>query len=73
MMLLTVGPVLGITGRLHLSGTAAVIIFLMGSVMLWFAIQIYKKRENVSARKLMRASVSYITLMQIVYVADKYI
>ncbi len=73
MMLISVVPVFGITGSLHLSGTAAVIIFLMGTVMLWFAIQLFKKRDNVSARKLMLASVSYITLMQLVYVADKYI
>ncbi len=73
MMLISVVPVFGITGNLHLSVSAAVIIFLMGAVMLWFAIQLFKKRDNASARKLMLASVSYITLMQLVYVADKYI
>lgn len=73
MMLISVIPVFGITGKLHLSVPAAGIIFLMGSVMLWFAIQLFRKRDNASARRLMLASVSYITLMQIVYVADKYI
>lgn len=73
MMAVSVIPVFGITGRLQLSVVAAVIIFLMGAVMLGFAFQLYRKKDNVSARKLMLASVSYITLMQIVYVIDKFL
>ncbi len=73
MMVVSIIPVFGITGRLQLSVVAAVLIFLMGAVMLGFAFQLYRKRDNVSARKLMLASVSYITLMQIVYVIDKYL
>ena len=73
MMVVSVIPVLGITGRLQLSVIAAVIVFLMGAVMLGFAFKLYSKRDNVSARKLMLASVSYITLMQIVYVIDKFL
>lgn len=73
MMVISIIPVFGVTGRLHLSITAAIIIFLMGFTMLIFAFQLYRKRDNKSARKLMLASVSYITLMQIVYVVDKFI
>ncbi|MCM4154346.1 protoheme IX farnesyltransferase [Arenibacter sp. N53] len=73
MMIISVIPVFGFTGRLQLSVVAAVIIFLMGMVMLIFAFRLYEKRDNVSARKLMLASVSYITLMQVVYVIDKFI
>ena len=73
MMVVSIIPVFGITGRLQLSVVAAVLIFLMGAVMLGFAFQLYRKRDNVSARKLMLASVSYITLMQIVYVIDKFL
>jgi protoheme IX farnesyltransferase len=73
MMVVSVIPVFGITGRLQLSVTAAVIVFLMGAVMLGFAFRLYSKRDNASARKLMLASVSYITLMQIVYVIDKFL
>ena len=73
MMVVSVIPVFGITGRLQLSVIAAVIVFLMGAVMLGFAFKLYSKRDNVSARKLMLASVSYITLMQIVYVIDKFL
>ncbi|MEP1413187.1 MAG: heme o synthase [Maribacter dokdonensis] len=73
MMAVSIIPVFGITGRLQLSIVAGVVIFLMGAVMLGFAFQLYRNRDNVSARKLMLASVSYITLMQIVYVIDKFL
>ena len=73
MIVISIIPVFGITGRLKLSIVAAVIIFLMGLGMLFFAFRLYEKRDNASARKLMLASVSYITLMQLVYVIDKFI
>jgi protoheme IX farnesyltransferase len=73
MILISVIPVFGITGSLHLSIPAAVIIFLLGAVMLFFAFRLFEKRDNASARKLMLASVSYITLMQVVYVVDKFL
>lgn len=73
MMVISVVPVLGITGRLQLSIVGAIIILVMGAVMLFYAFRLYEKRDNVSARKLMLASVSYITLMQLVYVIDKFI
>ncbi len=73
MIVISVVPAFGITGDLNLSIPAAVIVFLMGLVMLFFAFRLYEKRDNPAARKLMLASVSYITLMQIVYVIDKFI
>ncbi len=73
MIVISVVPVLGVTGRLQLSIPAAVIIFLIGTGMLFFALRLYEKRDNSTARKLMLASVSYITLMQVVYVLDKLI
>lgn len=73
MIAISVIPVFGITGRLQLSVPAGILIFLMGAVMLFFALRLYTKRDNGSAKRLMLASVSYITLMQIVYVMDKYI
>lgn len=73
MLVISVIPAFGITGDLHLSIIAAVIVFSMGMVMLWFAFKLYEKRDNAAAKKLMLASVSYITLMQIVYVIDKFI
>ncbi|WP_224488582.1 heme o synthase [Robertkochia flava] len=73
MILASIFPVTGLTGTLYLSVPAAVIIFILGVGMLLFAFKLYSKRDNRSARQLMLASVSYITLMQIVYVADKFL
>lgn len=73
MILASIFPVTGLTGSLALSIPAAVIIFIMGVVMLFYALRLYQKRDNKSARALMLASVSYISLMQIVYVLDKFL
>ncbi len=73
MMVISIIPVFGITGSLHLSIPAAVLVFLMGLVMLFFALKLFEKRDNASAKRLMLASVSYITLMQVVYVVDKFL
>jgi protoheme IX farnesyltransferase len=73
MIVISVFPVTGLTGKLELSVPGAIIIFLLGVGMLFFAFKLYRKKDNKSAKKLMLASVSYITLMQIVYVADKFI
>ncbi len=73
MMVISIIPVFGITGRLQLSIVSAVLIFMMGAVMLFFALRLYSKRDNATARKLMLTSVSYITLIQIIYVIDKFL
>jgi heme o synthase len=73
MIVISVIPVFGITGRLQLSVAAAIIIGIMGLVMLFYALALYGNRDNATARKLMLASVSYITLMQLVYVIDKFL
>ncbi len=66
-------PAFGITGRLHLSLTAAILVFLIGVVMIYFAVQLFIQKTTVAARSLMLVSVLYITLLQIIYVADKLI
>lgn len=72
-ILVSVVPVLGITGELKLSVLAAIIVFLLGLVMLYYAVSLFKKMTVRAARELMLASVLYITLIQIVYVLDKFI
>jgi protoheme IX farnesyltransferase len=72
-VLASILPVFGFTGNLKLSIVGATIVFLFGSVMLYFAILLYKKMTAKAAKQLMLASVSYITLLQIVYVLDKFI
>lgn len=72
-ILVSVIPVFGLTGRLELSIVAAVIVFAIGLWMLYYAIRLFKKMTEKAAKQLMLVSVSYITLVQIVYVIDKFI
>lgn len=70
-VLISIIPVLGLTGRLILSPAAAIIVFLLGAMLIFFAVQLYRIRTEKAAKNLMLASVSYITLVQVVYVVDK--
>ncbi|MEZ4810434.1 MAG: heme o synthase [Allomuricauda sp.] len=73
MIVISVMPAFGFTGRLHLSIFGMAIVLISGLAMLFFAFKLYEKRDNASARRLMLASVTYISLIQIVYVVDKFI
>ncbi|WP_347050463.1 heme o synthase [Flavobacterium olei] len=66
-------PVLGFTGQLFISPIAAVLVFLLGIWMLFYAVRLYKIRTAKAARTLMLVSVSYISLLQIVYIVDKFL
>lgn len=72
-ILVSLIPVFGVTGRLFLTPYAGAIILVLGLGMLYYAFKLYKNRDAASAKKLMFASVSYITLLQIVYVLDKFL
>jgi protoheme IX farnesyltransferase len=72
-IIVSIIPVFGFTGRLELSIVAAVIVFIIGLWMLYYAIRLFKKMTEKAAKQLMLVSVSYITLVQIVYVIDKFI
>lgn len=66
-------PATGYTGRLFLSPVAAVCVFLAGVWMLYGAVQLYRKRTDKSAKTLMLISVTYITLIQIIFILDKFL
>ncbi len=66
-------PVLGYTGQLFISPIAAVLVFLLGLWMLFYAVKLYQLRTAKSARTLMLVSVSYISLLQIVFIVDKFL
>jgi len=72
-ILVSLIPVFGVTGKLMLTPVSGIIIFLLGLGMLYYAIRLFKEKTAEAAKKLMFASVSYITLLQIVYVLDKFI
>jgi heme o synthase len=73
MILVSIAPVLKATGAFYIFPATAVIIALAGSSMLYYGIQLYKTESNVEARKLMLSSVIYITLVQVIYVIDKFL
>jgi len=64
-------PTLGYTGQLYISSVAAVLVFLLGLWMLFYAVKLYQSRTAKAARTLMLVSVSYITLLQLIYIFDK--
>jgi len=64
-------PSLGYTGQLFISPIAAVLVFLLGLWMLIYAVKLYQSRTTKAARALMLVSVSYITLLQLIYIFDK--
>ena len=66
-------PVFGKTGALHISILSGVLVFLLGLYMLKEAIALYKVKTEEAAKKLMLVSVMYISALQVIYVADKYI
>ncbi len=66
-------PVLGITGKLYLTPVSGVLIGIIGIGLIYYAVRLYKEKTAKAAKQLMLASVSYITLLQIIYVADKFI
>lgn len=73
LILASVFPATGLTGRLELTPIAAILVLLSGLWMLYAAVQLYKKHTDKAARSLMLVSVTYITLIQIIYVVDKFL
>lgn len=73
LILASLLPVFGYTGRLYVTFPTAVIVFLLGLWMLFYAVKLYKERTAKAARTLMLVSVSYITLLQLVYIIDKFL
>lgn len=73
MILVSVAPVLKISPRLYIYPITAIVVALLGGLMLFYAIKLYKTTENTDARKLMLASVFYITIVPIIYVIDKFL
>lgn len=73
MILVSIAPVLRLTGSFYIFPLTAIIVALLGCIMLYYAFMLYKSEENTDAKKLMLASILYITLVPIVYVVDKFL
>jgi len=66
-------PVFSFTGSLHLTIVGTVIVFIVGIGLIYFAVRLFKLMTINAARQLMLASVSYLTIIQIIYVLDKFL
>jgi len=73
MMIISVFPYTGLTGDLTLSFGSTIAISTLGVIMLVMAINLYNKMDISSARKLFYSSILYLTLIQIIYLIDKFI
>jgi protoheme IX farnesyltransferase len=73
MILVSIAPVLKLSGNFYIYPATAVIVALLGVVMLYYAVQLHKSEKNTDARKLMLSSVLYITVVQVIYVVDKFL
>lgn len=73
MIVVSIAPVLKVTGAFYIYPATAIIVALLGCLMLYYSVQLHKTLQNTEARKLMLASVLYITLVQIIYVIDKFL
>ncbi len=66
-------PALGYTGKFYITPVSAVLVLLLGLWMLFYSVKLYKIRTPKAARTLMLVSVLYITLLQLIYIADKFL
>ncbi|WP_299059382.1 heme o synthase [uncultured Polaribacter sp.] len=73
MILVSIAPVLKVSGAFYIHPITAVIVALLGIYMLYFGIKLHKSEENTDARKLMLSSILFITLVPIIYVVDKFL
>ncbi len=73
LIIVSVIPVLKLTGNFYIYPLTAIILALLGGKMLFYALKLYKNQSNKEARQLMLSSVLYITLIQIIYVVDKFL
>jgi protoheme IX farnesyltransferase len=73
MLIVSIFPVFRYTGDLYLLPGSAVVIFILGLVMLYYGVKLHQEQSNKMARKLMLSSVLYITLIQIIFVIDKFL
>jgi protoheme IX farnesyltransferase len=73
MLLISLVPFTHYTGALYLSLYGAIAVGIVGLIMLYFAGDLMRKRDDQSARRLMLSSVFYISAVQLIYVMDKFL
>ncbi len=73
LIFVSIIPAFGLTGELKLTIFGAIIVTLLGVGVLYFALKLNKDKSDKTAKQLMLASVSYLTLMQLVLIIDKFL
>ena len=66
-------PAFKYTGALYLSQNGAFLVLLLGGMFLYYAVKLMISKTDKAARMLIRASIVYITGIQLVYVIDKFL
>lgn len=66
-------PAFGLTGSLSLSPLGAIAVLLLGIFLIFRATQLFTQKTVRAARRLMLGSVLWLTLLQIVFVLDRYL
>ena len=72
MILISLIPYTHYSGSLNLTQNSALLILILGIIMLYFSIDLMVKKSNKAARKLIIVSIFYLSLVQLVFIFDKY-
>jgi protoheme IX farnesyltransferase len=72
-IVVSVFPVLGLSGTLTLTIPAAIVVGIMGLIFLWYGILLYRNQSESCAKKSIIVSIIYIMSIQWIYVIDKFI
>ena len=73
MILFSLIPATSYSGSLFLSFPAAILISFLGLIMLYFSISLMRLKTDKAAKNLIASSIVYISLLQLVFVIDKFI
>lgn len=73
LILASILPVFKKTGAFYIYPATAVLIFCSGAIIFYYGVLLYKDLSKETAKKLMLASVFYITAIQIIYIIDKFL
>ena len=72
MILISLIPYTHYSGSLSLTQNSALLILILGIIMLYFSIDLMVKKSNKAASKLIIVSIFYLSIVQLVFIFDKY-
>ena len=72
MIFISLIPYTHYSGSLSLTQNSALLILILGITMLYFSIDLMVKKSNKAASKLIIVSIFYLSLVQLIFIFDKY-